>query len=86
LRFVLLRGDEAAVQRTAAELQAGLLRPGQRLAWPAQPPHACFVVPLLAPRVPPPAGQAVFGIAPTVTGPTDDKAVWRGSEGLEESS
>jgi len=67
------------VQRAAAELQAGLLRPGQRLAWPAQPPHACFVVPL-------PLGQAVFGIVPTVTGPTGDKAVWRGSEGLEESS
>jgi len=36
--------------------------------------------------VPLPLGQAVFGIAPTVTGPTGDKAVWRGSEGLEESS
>lgn len=49
LRFILLRGTEAEALHLAATLPAGLLRPGQPLAWQEAGEAACFVVPVEGP-------------------------------------
>jgi len=46
MRFVLLRADSDAAQRTAATLQAQLLQPEQTLDWTQLPQQSCFVIPL----------------------------------------
>ncbi len=56
MRFILLRAGSGAARAAAVALQAGLLRPGQRLQWPDLPARSCFVIALLDEAAPASAG------------------------------